>query len=274
MAVVGFLCPMDKDVKSPTPGRCPRCGMKLVANLPEPMEYRLELKSRPVPIRHAQPLRMELALSHPKTGARIREYEMLHERPFHLFLVSQDLSYFAHEHPTPRPDGSFVFDGKLPLNSAYRLVADCFPKEGTPQFLAKTIFTAGADLTPPPRLEEDLSPKSGPNLRVELATEPARPIAGKETLLFFRLSPGDGVEQYLAAWGHMLVASWDLIDLVHDHPLYVDGVSPVDFQGRSPKQVQFNVIFPREGMYRVWTQFQRAGMVNTVAFTLGVSSLK
>jgi hypothetical protein len=33
----GFICPMDKDVKSATVGKCPRCGMKLVANLPDPI---------------------------------------------------------------------------------------------------------------------------------------------------------------------------------------------------------------------------------------------
>ena len=28
------------------------------------------------------------------------------------------------------------------------------------------------------------------------------------------------------------------------------------------KQIQFNLIFPREGIYRVWVQFQRQGVVN------------
>ena len=41
----GFICPMDKDVKSATVGKCPRCGMKLVANLPDPIEYLLDLRA-------------------------------------------------------------------------------------------------------------------------------------------------------------------------------------------------------------------------------------
>ena len=61
----------------------------------------------------------------------------------------------------------------------------------------------------------------------------------------------------------MLVASEDLIDLIHMHPFLADG----------GPQVQFNVIFPRPGMYRIWTQFQRKGEVNTVAFTVPVISL-
>ena len=36
---VDFICPMDPDVRSKGPGKCPRCGMRLEAGLPEPIEY-------------------------------------------------------------------------------------------------------------------------------------------------------------------------------------------------------------------------------------------
>ena len=39
------------------------------------------------------------------------------------------------------------------------------------------------------------------------------------------------------------------------------------------KQIQFNMIFPRAGIYRVWVQFQRKGVVNTVAFNIPVKNL-
>jgi hypothetical protein len=99
---------------------------------------------------------------------------------------------------------------------------------------------------------------------VELTTDPPDPIAGKKTLLFFRLKPGDGLEQYLGAWGHLLTASDDLIDMIHTHPVIADGGD----------QVQFNLIFPREAVYRIWVQFQRQGQVNTAVFTLPVSRLR
>jgi hypothetical protein len=40
------------------------------------------------------------------------------------------------------------------------------------------------------------------------------------------------------------------------------------------KQLQFNLIFPRAGVYRVWVQMQRQGVVNTFAFNVPVSELK
>jgi len=30
-----YVCPMDKDIRSATPGKCPRCGMTLVKGIPE-----------------------------------------------------------------------------------------------------------------------------------------------------------------------------------------------------------------------------------------------
>jgi hypothetical protein len=93
-------------------------------------------------------------------------------------------------------------------------------------------------------------------MRVSLRTEPAKPIAGSKTMLFFELSPGEGLEKYIGAWGHMLAASDDLIDLIHTHPFIADG---------GPK-MQFNLYFPRPQPYRVWVQFQRQGVVNTAYF--------
>jgi hypothetical protein len=78
----------------------------------------------------------------------------------------------------------------------------------------------------------------------------------------FGVSPGDGLEKYLGAWGHMLAASDDLIDMMHTHPFIADG---------SP-QMQFSVVFPRSRVYRVWVQFQRNGIVNTAHFDVPVQA--
>jgi hypothetical protein len=81
--------------------------------------------------------------------------------------------------------------------------------------------------------------------------------------LHFKITPEDGIEKYLGAWGHMLAASDDLIDMIHQHPFIADG----------GPQIQFNMVFPRPRTYRVWAQFQRAGVVNTVHFDVPVKAL-
>src|SRR5438132_13070857 len=44
-----YICPMDPDVRSNSPGKCARCGMALVAGLPDPVEYHMDLTVAPRP---------------------------------------------------------------------------------------------------------------------------------------------------------------------------------------------------------------------------------
>jgi hypothetical protein len=100
-------------------------------------------------------------------------------------------------------------------------------------------------------------------MQVSLVTEPVQPITGMTTQMHFRVAPGEGLERYLGAWGHMLAVSDDLIDLVHQHPFIADG----------GPQIQFNMVFPRARTYRIWVQFQRNGVVNTAYFDVPVKNL-
>ena len=131
-----------------------------------------------------------------------------------------------------------------------------------PQGAVATIFAPGVSAAPP-KLQQDLTAKRGENLQFELKLDPPEPVAGQLTRLIIRVSPESGLEQYLGAWAHMLAASDDLIDLIHDHPWLADG----------GPQMQFNVIFPRARTYRVWIQAQRNGVVNTAAFNVSASEL-
>ena len=263
---IEFTCPMDRYVRSKTPGKCPRCGMTLVADLPEPVEYPVDLRVDPPQIPSARPIALEFRIADPETGAPVTHFEIVHEKLFHLFIVSQDLQYFAHVHP--EFDGAvFRLNTVLPKPGTYRLLADFYPTGGTPQLAPKTITTAGYAMpleAAIPRLAPDLSPKRAENLEVELKLDPPQPIAGKKTMLFVHLSPADGLEPYIGAWAHLLAVSDDLVDTIHDHPFIANGGA----------DMQFNIFFPREAAYRVWIQFQRNGVVNTVAFTIPVTALR
>ena len=258
-----YVCPMHRDIRSAVSGKCPRCGMTLIPSIRELVEYPLELSLAPRAPRAGEAAGLTFRVRDPKTGAPVTEFETVHEKRFHLFIVSQDLEYFAHEHPAREGGGAFRYTARLPNPGMYRVLADYFPSRGTPQLTVKTIFVAGGSLKTA-IIEPDLAAKRSENMNVELATEPARPIAGSKTLLLARISPADGFEQYLGAWGHMLAASDDLIDLIHTHPFLADG----------GPEIEFSVIFPRARMYRLWIQFQRKGVVNTSVFTIPVAVLE
>lgn len=262
---VDFTCPMDPDVRAKGPGKCPRCGMTLEAKIQEPVEFHLHVTSLPASLPAGKPVELRFELLDPKSGKRATRFEIVHEKLFHLFLVSADLSFFAHLHPQWQPDGTFHLPVTLPKPGIYKLLADCYPVGATPQLLPRILTTSGyakpisQSLTVP---AQDLAPKITENLSVKLRLDPPEPMPGRKTMLFFELSPQEGVEPYLGAMGHMLAVSNDLIDAIHEHPFLTD-----------PGTIQFNIFFPREAVYRVWVQFQRLGVVNTAEFTLPVKGL-
>ena len=266
---IEYVCPMDRDIRSKTPGVCPRCGMKLLPGIPEFREYPLTLTTQPSVLKAGEKVRLSFQVGDPDTRKPVRDFEIVHEKLYHLFVISQDLQFFAHVHPEMQPDGSFQLDLSFPKPGFYRVLNDFYPASGTPQLVSKALMVPGPGFALAfANLEPDVAPQKSENLEVELVTEPRQPISGMQTLLFFRLTPKDGIEPLLGAMGHMLAASSDLIDLIHDHPVQV--TEPANEQYL---QIQFDVIFPREGVHRVWVQFQRRGVVNTVAFNVPVKQL-
>jgi len=259
-----WVCPMDPDVRSNTPGFCPLFKMKLTDKIPEATEYHMDLSWQPRMLQPGKPAQLTFAIHDPWKGRPVTKFLPVHEKLFHMFVVSQDLEFFLHNHPVFQPDGSFRYDNlTLPKAGMYRVLGDFYPDGATPQLIAKTLYVPGA---PPAdvHLSRDYSTKDASNMQVDFRTDPPQAIAGLKTQLHFTIKPADGFEQYLGAWGHMLAASEDLIDLIHTHPFIADG----------GPNVQFNLTFPRPGNYRVWVQFQRNGVVNTARFDIPVQELE
>jgi hypothetical protein len=188
----------------------------------------------------------------------VTKFSLVHERLFHAFIISRDLQFFTHSRPTWDND-SFEDDVTLPHPGMYRILADFYPEDATPQLVPKTLFVAGEE-PPVAPLARDYSPKTVEDLTIGFSTTPASPVAGLTTQLRFRFTPGDDIEQHLGAWGHVTAASDDLIDLMHTHPSIADG-GPL---------IQFDMVFPRARMYRLWVQVQRQGVVNTAFFDVPV----
>lgn len=253
-----YVCPMDPDVRSNGPGRCRRCGMALVAGIPDPVEFHLDLTTTPSPPAAKQPTTLEFLVHDPWKDRPVHDFVVVHEKLFHAFVVSQDLSYFNHGHPVLQADGEFAFPVTLPTGGMFRVLGDFYPDGATPQLITETLFVPGAS-PEAANLSRDYSTKSDQNMTVSVSTLPEQPTAGTRTQMTFHVDPVDGFEKYLGAWGHMLAASDDLIDMIHLHPRRADG-----------GDVQFDVAFPRARAYRVWVQFQRHGVVNTVHFDVPV----
>jgi hypothetical protein len=270
-----YFCPMHPDVTSQTGGQCIKCSMALVLGDPwNEREYLVDIHTTPAAPRAGVPVRFRINILDPDSRKPITDFAVVHDRQYHLFVVSQDLKHFAHIHPEQQRDGSWTIDHTLPQPGYYRIYSDFMPVGGTPQILARTLATAGYDgdlaSSTAALVPDHLFVKQTEDMTVKLTLEPATIVAGRMVKLRYDLSsdgkPVTDVEPYLAAWGHTLVLSEDAVEYVHAHPIeYL----PTDVaEPRGGPTVTFDALFPKPGRYRLWTQFKRKGTVTTTTFAV------
>ncbi len=158
---------MDPDVRSNQPGTCRRCGMKLREGIPEPVEFHMNLALNPRAVKPNQTIQLKFSVHDPWKDRPVKDFQIVHEKLFHMFVVSQDLQFFVHDHPVIQPDGDFLYNIAFPKPGMYRVLGDFYPDGATPQLIAKTVIVAG---TPPPpaALPRDYSTKQA-ELQVEIA---------------------------------------------------------------------------------------------------------
>jgi hypothetical protein len=250
---------------------------------PEVAEYEVRLATTPAVVKPGEKFRLTFFVTHPKTEAPVKKFNIVHDMPFHLFVVSQDLTYFAHLHPQQQADGRFTIQTMVPKAGSYIIYCDVFPVGGMPQVAHQNLITAGfvGDLfSSQAKLVPDrILTKTSEGVRFELTLNPAEPVGGKPVTVKYHLTdertgePVKDLEPYLGAWGHTLILSEDASDYIHSHPteMIPDGADRTRIYGGS--DVSFDAFFRRPGRYRIWSQFQRQGKLITVVFTIIVRRL-
>jgi hypothetical protein len=143
-----YICPMDPDVRSHQPGKCRRCGMALVSGIPDPVEFHLDVSTLPEPVRAGHPAALQFFVHDPWKDRPVSDYNLVHERLFHAFVVSEDLQFFQHSHPTLVANGIFQLPITFPHAGMFRVLGDFYPSGATPQLNAQTIVVPGN--APPP----------------------------------------------------------------------------------------------------------------------------
>ncbi len=138
-----YICPMDPDVRSNQPGKCRRCGMELRAGIPDPVEFHMDLTLTPRAVKPNQPEQLKFSVHDPWKNRPVTTFQIVHEKLFHMFVVSQDLRFFVHDHPVFQPNGDFLYNIAFPKSGMYRVLGDFYPDGATPQLIAKTVIRGG-----------------------------------------------------------------------------------------------------------------------------------
>jgi hypothetical protein len=291
---IAWVCPMHPDYTSAAAGMCPRDGMALVQSNPyDVRDYRLEFETDPAVVRAGEEATLRFRIFHPGTGEQVRDFVTVHDKRYHLFVISQDMEHFEHIHPEQETDGSWSIPVTLPEEGYYKVLSDFVPYGGSSQFLAVPLVTAdyaGDLFADSAHLRPDAdTTQTVRGLTSEVTYDPPTFQAGLYGHIRFRLrdaatgQPATDIQPYLGSFGHMLIMSEDMTDYVHSHPLDLansdDETGPrplmlpmgVDVSGfRGGPEVTFEGLMPKPGLYRAWTQFQRNDEVLTFVYTFRV----
>jgi hypothetical protein len=257
-----YVCPMQCE-----PGRtydhagaCPVCGMTLQWITSD--HYTVEVRPTGGSLQARVKQTLHFQLRDP-SGFKVESLLIVHEKPLHLLMVSQDLSWFAHEHPIPGPMGSFELPFAFPAGGRYVLYHDFTPDSSGMQVVPVQLDVEGPEPPPVPLVVDQVPTKRINGCEVTLSHTPLTPDT--ECTLSFTITrhgkPVMDLEPFLGAAGHLIVISQDLGVFVHSHPLAMSSGPVLEFKAR----------FTRTGLYKAWGQFRHHGQVLTVPFVVEVA---
>ncbi|MEU7616762.1 hypothetical protein AB0M91_17945 [Micromonospora rifamycinica] len=193
----------------------------------------------------------------------VTRFAVVHDKPMHLIVVRRDLTGFQHLHPTMAADGTWSIPLTLPQPGVWRAYTDftVVADDGR-----QTPATLGVDLVAP----GDYAPRPlpAPATRATVAgftvDYAGTPQVGAAVPLRFQVRDGAGrpaaLERYLGAYGHLVALREGDLGYLHVHP------EP----GPTGDTVTFWLTAPGPGAYRMYLDFQVAGVVRTAEFTLTV----
>ena len=133
--------------------------------------YRLEVLARPSPPVSGGETELELRvrLENSPDLREVTDFDLVHERPMHLFLVRRDLGYFAHEHPELVAPGVFRLRHRFLAPGDWRLFADVAPRDAGDQVLAAALTVRPGRAIRRPRLRCPTGPFCPPSRLAESA---------------------------------------------------------------------------------------------------------
>jgi P-type Cu+ transporter len=235
---------------------------------------RAEIVSPPV-IRAGEPARLVYRLS-TKDGQPLKDVGLSHEAWIHLVVMRDDLTGFQHIHPQPTgTPGEFALDVVFPTAGRYALNSE-FKRRGALRDIAFRRVVAVEGVAPARAdLREDRSAKVVGGVRVELHGDAHVGEMSELEFVFSNAATGAPVrdlQPYLAAAGHVIVASEHLYTIQHGHGEAKDAAGNEIWPRPGTKfgpEIGFHHRFAAPGLYRLWGQFQTAdGQVLTVEFVV------
>lgn len=201
-------------------------------------------------------------------GKALKSFDTFHEELMHLIVVSDDLQFFRHLHPTYKQNGRFEVEARFPQPGGYTFFSDYKPAGQTEQVsLLKAQVSGNSSTTQKIDFNRN---KTFADTKVKLAVSQATVKAGEEVSVMFNLrdavnnQPVTDLKPYMGERGHLVIlrqsSPLTKDDYVHAHAV----------KDTPPGQVHFMTSFPHPGKYKLWGQFNRNGRIVTANFWVDV----
>jgi hypothetical protein len=198
-------------------------------------------------------------------GAPVTQYIENREKLLHFIVVRNDLAGFQHVHPTLGSDGTWGVPVDLSRAGDYRVFADFTPAGGPAVTLGANVHVSGEyDPQPLPPVAAT-SVVDGYTVTLSGSAKAREP-----SMLTLSVSRGGkpvtDLQPYLGAYGHLVALRAADMAYLHVHPMG----EPGDGVTAPGPDIGFHATFPSGGDYRLFLDFQHAGVVRTAEFTVSV----
>ncbi len=203
-----------------------------------------------------------------KAGAPVTAFKPDQTKLMHLYLIRSDLTGFQHVHPTMAGDGTWTAPLQAVQPGAYRVYASFITTntsgEDVPLVLSQQVAVTGDSSTTPLPPASTTTQVDGYTL-----TLAGEVVAGAAHTLTVTVSkdgsPVTDLQPYLDTYAHLSAFHEGDLALAHLHPMGVTNGA-----GGGPT-LSFEAMLPKAGSWRLFVQFQTAGVLHTAAVTLPVS---
>ena len=234
--------------------------------------YNVNLQYNPQTPEAGVSTKLAIYITEQQSGDVIQEFENIHDKLMHIIIVCEDLSYFAHIHPTlETSDSNFTINHTFRESGKYKIWIDFKPKDGVQTIVAFKLNVTGSPVHSFTMLAIDNQYTKNIDGKYQVSlTIPKEIKANEDVDVTFSISnvfgnPITDLEPLMGAGGHTVIVSRDVRQFLHVHPS-----EEVQSNWRGGPDVSFKTNFANPGLYKVWGQFQHQGRTITADFILEV----
>ena len=239
----------------------------------------VNLNMTPVPVFTGVPTRFDFFVNQKPGNIPVTDLEIEHTKLMHVIGVRNDMEEFFHIHPNQRQPGLFSIDHQFVRTGLYKIWSEVkrngvnhtfghqeFVVQGARDAYKKEVFFGRSVIVGNYQVlfnyDEPLIKNHPSALHFDIHDVVRREIE---------------VEPYLGADMHLAVIKDDFKQFIHTHPVdngigedhhariiptaRAHGVEDKNVVDAEDKEIEFNVVFPEAGIYRVFAQFRPKGIV-------------